>query len=520
MKNQVRPAIPRRSSSSRSKIHLSQAGLAHSEQNQVSTPSGGEEEPEVKHVNFHLDNRLPSDYFKQDIVKIIHELRIPKWKAVDFSSMAKDIVVSRISGALTNAVYCVQPPLYLKDLIKAAHTANVIGGIDQVTGAHVSSLKRTYHYKVPPKLLLRVYGPQAENLIDRDVELAVIARLSRRKIGPKMLGTFTNGRFEQFLEATALTKEDLRDPDVSIQIAKRMRELHDGLPLLDEERQKGPSVWKNIHSWAEPAKVRLLQLAKKEPGAVQRVLGVEDIETFFKAIEKYKAWVYEHENYTDESIKNDLVFAHNDAQYGNLLRVLPPPGSPLLRPKNEHRQIVVIDFEYSGANPRYFDIANHFCEWMSDYHNEAQPHFIHEDKYPTRSEQLNLIQGYVEHGATEFDDAKIQAEVDLLMQRVREWRPAVNAFWCIWGLVQAALDKTPEEEKAEALALSEQYKITTNAETGSSDEGEVEEQEDEEEAFDYFAYSAQKAQIFWGDLIDLGVIDAADFHGQIKHIAA
>lgn len=518
MKNQARPVYNRRSSSSKSKFHLPSPVLTTADQYQGTNSSGGEEEPEIKHVNFHLDNRLPSDYFKQDILKLIHELRIPKWKAVDFSSMAKDIVVNRISGALTNAVYCVQPPPYLKDLIKAAHTANVIGGIDQVTGLHVSSLKRTYHSKVPPKLLLRVYGPQAENLIDRNAELAVLARLSLRKIGPKLLGTFNNGRFEQFLEAKALTKEDLRDPDVSIQIAKRMRELHDGIPLLDEERVKGPSVWKNIRTWTEPAKSRLLQLSEKENGAVQRILGVDTVDKFFEAIDKYKTWVYKHENYTDESINKDLVFAHNDAQYGNLLRVLPPPGSPLLRPQNEHRQIVVIDFEYSGANPRYFDIANHFCEWMSDYHDEKQPHFIHADNYPTREEQLNLIQGYVEHGATEFDDAKIQAEVDLIMRCVREWRPAVNAFWCIWGLVQAALD-TNLEEAEKAPVVSDQYKIT--ASTGnSSDEGEIEEQEDEENSFDYFAYSAQKAQLFWADLIDLGVIDAATFKGQVKHIAA
>jgi choline kinase len=29
-------------------------------------------------------------------------------------------------------------------------------------------------------------------------------------------------------------------------------------------------------------------------------------------------------------------------------------------PQNEHRQLIVIDFEYSSPNLRGFDIANHF----------------------------------------------------------------------------------------------------------------------------------------------------------------
>jgi len=60
-----------------------------------------------------------------------------------------------------------------------------------------------------------------------------------------MLGTFTNGRFEEFLHARALDFQDLRNPDTSRQIAKRMRELHDGIELLDEERESGPFVWSN-----------------------------------------------------------------------------------------------------------------------------------------------------------------------------------------------------------------------------------------------------------------------------------
>lgn len=38
----------------------------------------------------------------------------------------------------------------------------------------------------------------------------------------------------------------------------------------------------------------------------------------------------------------------------------PATQSPLLLPANEHKQLVVIDFEYSSANTPGFEFANHF----------------------------------------------------------------------------------------------------------------------------------------------------------------
>lgn len=38
----------------------------------------------------------------------------------------------------------------------------------------------------------------------------------------------------------------------------------------------------------------------------------------------------------------------------------PSSESPLLRPENEHKQLVVIDFEYASANTPGFEFANHF----------------------------------------------------------------------------------------------------------------------------------------------------------------
>jgi choline kinase len=163
--------------------------------------------------------------FKNEIIRTAHTLRLKGWRRVPLGA-GDSIDVERICGALTNAVYSVTPP---------------------------SDLPKEQGKKQPAKLLLRIYGPQVEHLIDRETELNVLQRLARKKIGPRLLGTFKNGRFEQYFHASTLTAEQVRDPEVSRQIAKRTRELHAGIELLPNERDGGPAVWMNWTKWQDKA---------------------------------------------------------------------------------------------------------------------------------------------------------------------------------------------------------------------------------------------------------------------------
>lgn len=177
------------------------------------------------------------------------------------------------------------------------------------------------------KLLLRIYGPQVEHLIDRENELQILRRLARKKIGPRLLGTFTNGRFEEFFNARTLTAMDLRIPETSKQIAKRMRELHDGIELLEEERDAGPFMWRNWDSWVGRCEDVITWLDEKMAAGNQGpaksgadawkqrglVCGVE-WSVFRKTVERYRKWLEEqYGGY--EAVKDKLVFAHNDVSW-------------------------------------------------------------------------------------------------------------------------------------------------------------------------------------------------------------
>lgn len=268
------------------------------------------------------------------------------------------------------------------------------------------------------------------HLIDRESELAILRRLSKKNIGPKMLGTFSNGRFEEFFNAITLTARDIRDPDMSRQIAKRMRELHDGIDLLKSEREAGPFVFQNVDKWfarceklvtwldAQVDKHAAYVKESKSSEATSKYVCVTPWPLFKQTLQKYRTWLNEQYG-SYERVKDGLVFAHNDvswrsrqsdhhvtrteantlfkAQYGNILRLVPSETSPLLLPKNAHKQLVVIDFEYANANLPALEFANHFSEWCYNYHDAERPWRCNARVYPTAEEQARFIRSYLTH---------------------------------------------------------------------------------------------------------------------------
>lgn len=175
--------------------------------------------------------------------------------------------------------------------------------------------------------MLRIYGPQVDHLIDREKELQILRRLCRKNIGPKVLGTFNNGRFEEYLEARPLTPEELREPSTMKQIAKRMRELHEGIELQEEEREDGPRVFHNWDKWVDRCEQVINWLDKEiespqnetkaacEPWRRRGYVCGVPWPKFRNAIDDYRKWLVTNSGGSQE-IKRQLVFAHNDVGFG------------------------------------------------------------------------------------------------------------------------------------------------------------------------------------------------------------
>jgi choline kinase len=214
----------------------------------------------------------------------------------------------------------------------------------------------------PRKLLLRIYGPQVEHLIDRESELKILQRLARKRIGPRLLGTFTNGRFEEFLHAKALTAQELRQADTSKQIAKRMRELHEGIDLLKEEREAGPFVWQNWDKWVQRCEQVVTWLDQQVKESTQDstqspadkwkkrglVCGVE-WPVFRDTVVKYRKWLEDQYGGIDK-INERLVFAHNDVSI------------TLLRSKHVNPKLITYDRRNTETSSEWFlRASHHYC---------------------------------------------------------------------------------------------------------------------------------------------------------------
>jgi len=238
---------------------------------------------------------------------------------------------------------------------------------------------------------------------------------------------------EEYFPAKTLTAQEMRAPQISRWIGARMAELH-SVPINVIE-ETSPDItsegngWElgarqNVKSWFAPAKDAVMH-----PNFPQSVRDELNLDKFREEWASYMKWL---RNVDDMHGGSRRVFAHNDTQYGNLLRL---EGVEVRAP---HRKLIVVDFEYASPNPASYDIANHFSEWTYNYHTST-PHIPDESRYPTRQERENFYLSYLEHvGAPSLEPLSQQAKK--LEDQVRYWSPACNAIWCIWGLVQATDD--------------------------------------------------------------------------------
>ncbi|CAO3609509.1 unnamed protein product [Cunninghamella echinulata] len=316
---------------------------------------------------------LKNEKLIQAVFDLIQEL-FPDWV-----SQKSELTINCISGALTNAIYFVDG----------------------------NGTRR----------LLRVYGIGVDQFIDREKELAWLARLGRLNLGPRLLGIFGNGRFEEYVKSVTLNHHDIRDPVISTQIAQCLARQHSIVNIYQPPHDQELEVWKNIDKWYQLVLVLLPKISEKDQERA-KILDMFDFKQLGKEIDDCKNIL--------EKVDSPIVFGHNDLQYGNILK------------RDDTGDLVLVDFEYSGYNTRGFDLANHFVEWRYDYHGK-QPAAMTEP-FPTDEEQLRFIQAYMDTNKKELGiDENISFEE--VQQEAKVWLMAVHVSWGLWGLIQASLSE-------------------------------------------------------------------------------
>lgn len=179
--------------------------------------------------------------------------------------------------------------------------------------------------------MLRVYGIGCEQVVDRQHELEWLARLSQMStaVGPQLLATFGNGRFEEYLDSVTLTHDDLRDPETSKQIARSLRELHrvaDIYPPSSENIRV--ELWRNVSKWYAVVRELLNQQVW------QQKLKDCNMQTLPSEIERCKAVL--------DKVPSKIVFAHNDVSI-SFYQIFVAVVSSFLRCERRHNMEMCSD---------------------------------------------------------------------------------------------------------------------------------------------------------------------------------
>ena len=255
-----------------------------------------------------------------------------------------------------------------------------------VVGGGITNVLRRLEAPGLDPVLVRIYGPGTERVIDREGENRLFAQLAEAGRAPPYLGRFENGRVEGFLPGL-ITLEPGQLVSLRHLIGPELARMH-ALPC------GGPSLlWTTLTNWMEQA----------------RALGTLDLERYAVALEGMKADPPRGRG-PGGSAATRIVLAHNDLLAGNVLW----DGADTVR---------FIDFEYGAPAPAAFDVANHFCEYAG-FDSDFQAGFPNRGVREDFARHYLAVQGIAEH-AGEFTDV-----VDAYVLTDHLW-------WGTWAVLQA-----------------------------------------------------------------------------------
>ncbi|XP_057993800.1 probable choline kinase 1 isoform X1 [Hevea brasiliensis] len=279
------------------------------------------------------------------------------------------------------------------------------------------------------KLLIRIYGEGVEVFFKRDDEVRTFECMSRHGQGPRLLGRFADGRVEEFIHARTLSAADLRDPEISALVAAKMREFHD----LDMPGPRSVLLWTRMRNWLAEAKSLC---SAKDAQKFQ----LNNLEGEISMLEK---WLSQDDQ--------DIGFCHNDLQYGNIMM------------DEDTRSITIIDYEYASYNPVAYDIANHFCEMVANYHSET-PHILDYSKYPGLEERRRFVYAYLSASGNKPSED----EVERLVDDAENYTLANHIFWGLWGIISGYVNSLDFDYLEYARQRFEQYWLRRPVLLGSS----------------------------------------------------
>ncbi len=251
--------------------------------------------------------------------------------------------------------------------------------ISQLSGGITNKLYRVKSEK--GDLTVRIYGDKTELFIHRDFETQAIEEMAKIGVSSKLVKYMPEAgvTIVEFIDdSIVLTNEHFLDKSLYRKIVDPIRKIHNS----------GVKLKKVFNPVVEVGKM----------ASILEGLNVKypefDIDETVKRLEKLSAVI----NISEA----DFTACHNDLLADNFI---------LIKEKFKHKYdspMYIIDWEYAGMAPKYYDIADMFQEVL----------------VPREAEKLIV---------TEYCDGQ---DFDKTLYHIDLFKPFPDIYWFLWSLIQ------------------------------------------------------------------------------------
>jgi len=275
-------------------------------------------------------------------------------------------------------------------------------------------------------VVVRHNGPSTEQFLNRQKEITSYTRLSDAKVCKPLVATFKNGLVMQVIKGSVLNQKNVSNKVVASSTARAIATMHREVKLAFDETSE-------VFSRQTGDFLRLTpdRYTKNVTQARAETIGIPSKKELFVELQEAKKLMNRQ--------STPLVLCHNDILLNNILY------------EENTNNVHIIDYEYLGANPAAYDIANHFAEY-------AGTDEVNFDNIPGDDYQKWWLTEYLKEFLN--SDSIDQKTVDSWHGSVQLMLPLSHLMWGCWALLQAELSQIDFDYLEYALLRLDQYFIT------------------------------------------------------------
>jgi len=260
---------------------------------------------------------------------------------------------------------------------------NSVIKIEMLSGGITNKLYQVHSEK--GDVTVRIYGDKTETFINRDIEAETMNRVAKLGISPRLVKYMPEHRVTivEFIPGYVLKNSDFLKEELHEKIVRPIRKIHKSgvvLPHIFNPLSKVKKMYKILNN---------LEISCPE----------FDIEGVIKNLEKLS----EIANIPE----SEFTASHNDLLADNFVLAEDNYRGKYIEP------MYLIDWEYAGMAPRYYDLADMFQEILV-----------------SRDVEENIVEHYCK--GKEFEETLYL--IDL-------FKPFPDIYWFLWSMIQHNISK-------------------------------------------------------------------------------